>query len=117
MNILPYYWWFATFISVFHSLLEEYYWRWFVFGQLHQLVKPVTAHLLAGLAFAAHHVVILSQFFGWGWGFGLGAFVGIGGIIWSIMLIRQKSLIGIWVSHAIVDWGMMAIGYMLIQQT
>ena len=34
------YWLFAVFLSVFHSLLEEYYWRWFVFGGLHQMVSP-----------------------------------------------------------------------------
>lgn len=116
MGILAHYWLFALFISVLHSLLEEYYWRWFVYGQLERLTPPVAAHLLAGVAFAAHHVVIISEFFGVFWGFFFSAFVGIGGIIWSLMLARQKTLMGIWVSHMIVDFGAMGVGYWLIQQ-
>ena len=33
----------AVFYSAIHSLLEEYYWRWFVFGRLSQLCKLPTA--------------------------------------------------------------------------
>src|SRR5262249_52691294 len=29
----------ATFYSLAHSLLEEYYWRWFVFGRLRRLIS------------------------------------------------------------------------------
>ena len=28
----------GVFYALAHSLLEEYYWRWFVFGQLHRAV-------------------------------------------------------------------------------
>ncbi|MEC7224533.1 MAG: hypothetical protein VXW02_09685, partial [Verrucomicrobiota bacterium] len=30
---------FGLVISIFHSLLEEYYWRWFVYGKLREVVK------------------------------------------------------------------------------
>src|SRR5262249_31517644 len=36
----------ALFIAGAHSLLEEYYWRWFVFGGLRRLVPLVPAMLL-----------------------------------------------------------------------
>src|SRR5262249_34571676 len=49
----------AAFYCVLHSLLEEYYWRWFVYGQLRTLLPPVAALALASLAFTAHHVIVL----------------------------------------------------------
>ena len=52
----------AGFISILHSLLEEYYWRWFIFGELKQYVPLVMAITLSSLAFMAHHVIVLYVF-------------------------------------------------------
>jgi membrane protease YdiL (CAAX protease family) len=49
--------------ALVHSLLEEYYWRWFAFGQLRRLVPLWPAILVSALAFMGHHVVILGEFF------------------------------------------------------
>lgn len=114
LGILDHYWTFAIFLSVLHSLIEEYYWRWFVFGRLRLATGKCAAHLLAGAAFASHHVIVATQFFPVGWGVLFGALVGAGGIIWSLMLARQKTLAGIWLSHMLVDLGIMAIGHKLI---
>lgn len=109
-GILDYYWLFAALVSTLHALLEEYYWRWFVYGQLRRLVRPVWAHGWAGVAFAAHHVVITSVYFGLGWGVPLGAAVGLGGAIWSWSYTRQGTLAGAWLSHILVDLGLFAVG-------
>lgn len=101
-------------ISLLHSLLEEYYWRWFVFGQLEKVLKPWPAYLVASLAFASFHYVVLSSYFPPLGVFGFGTLVGIGGLLWCWMLRRQKSLVGIWVSHALVDAGIFYIGYDLL---
>lgn len=113
-GILEHYWLFAIFLSVLHSLLEEYYWRWFVFGQLRERLKPYLAHLLAGIAFASHHIVVTTQFFPLATGIVLGASVGIGGILWSLLYEKQKTLMGAWISHLIVDFGIMAVGHYLL---
>ena len=104
----------AVFLSVLHSLLEEYYWRWFVFGGLHQMVSPVWAHILAGVAFMAHHVIVLLQYFPVPLTIFLSLMIGVGGVIWSWMYLRQKSLMGAWIAHIIVDFGALWIGYQLI---
>jgi uncharacterized protein len=114
LGILEHYWLFAIFLSLIHSLIEEYYWRWFVFGRLAEAVPVAAAHGLAGVAFAAHHVVVATQFFPLGWGVALGASVGLGGIIWSVLYRRQGTLAGAWVSHIIVDLGIMAVGHHLL---
>ena len=114
LGILEHYWLFGLFLAVIHSLIEEYYWRWFVFGRLRSVTPIFCAHILAGAAFASHHVVIASQFFGLGWGLFIGATVATGGIIWSVMYSRQRTLAGPWLSHITVDLGIEAIGHSIL---
>jgi membrane protease YdiL (CAAX protease family) len=106
----------AVFFSALHSLLEEYYFRWFVFGRLARWINLPAAVAISSLAFAAHHVLILARYFTWGspltWLFTAG--VAIGGVVWALLYYRSKSLWGPWLSHAIVDAGIFAIGYDLV---
>jgi hypothetical protein len=69
---------------------------------------------LAAGAFAAHHVVVASTFFGLAAGLLLGGSVAVGGLLWSLMLARQGTLAGAWVSHVLVDLGLAWIGYRLL---
>ena len=105
----------GAFISVIHSLLEEYYWRWFVYGRLRHCRMPrLPALVLAGAAFMGHHVVILGVYFpGRFWPavlpFSLG--IAVGGIVWAWLYERSGSILGPWLSHLIVDAALMAVGY------
>jgi membrane protease YdiL (CAAX protease family) len=114
MGVLDHFVWFALFLSVIHSLIEEVYWRRFVAGNLLHLVSPWKAHLLAGIGFSAHHIVVVSQFFPLGMAFFLGSCVGIGGVLWSVLMVKQRSLLGAWMSHMVVDIGIMIIGARLM---
>lgn len=114
LGVLEHYWLFGAFIALIHSAIEEYYWRWFVYGRLRKALRPARAHAWAGIAFSAHHIVVASQFFGLGWGFVLGGLVGVGGVIWSLMYARQQTLAGAWVSHIIVDLGILIVGHRLL---
>lgn len=105
---------FAVLMTLLHSLLEEYYWRWFVYGRLRLVAAPVVAHLLAGLAFALHHYVILQAYVGFVPMLVFGTFVGVGGVIWSYQYNRYGSLLGAWLSHALVDAALFAIGYHIL---
>lgn len=102
---------FALFLSLIHSAMEEFYWRWFAFGQAKRLMPKGAAHLVAAAGFASHHIVVLSQFFPLGWALALGACVGIGGAFWSWQADRYNSLLGPWLSHLIVDLGLMWLGW------
>jgi len=114
LGVEKHYWLFAVFLSVIHAALEEYYWRWFVFGQLRRKLMLTPAVTVAALGFASHHIIILSQFFPLPWAITLGLLVGAGGAMWSLMFERQGTLSGAWISHALVDFGVMAIGYWVI---
>ncbi|NQV12077.1 CPBP family intramembrane metalloprotease [Candidatus Uhrbacteria bacterium] len=113
-GILKYYFLAAVGMSVVHSLFEEYFWRWYVVGGLELRMATNHAILLGGLFFAMHHYIILSQFFPIGLTLLFGTFVGVGGVIWSLIYKKTGSLLGAWISHAIVDGTLFYIGYLLI---
>lgn len=105
---------FAALVSVVHSLLEEYYWRWFVFGRLQCLVRVGPAVLLSSAAFAAFHVIDLAAFFPGRFfrlALPLGVCVGIGGAFWCLLYRRSGSLYGPWLCHLVVDVAMLTVGY------
>jgi membrane protease YdiL (CAAX protease family) len=107
----------AGFFVVAHSLLEEYYWRWFVFGRLRHLTRFGPAVALSSLAFMAHHVVILDvyfpgQFFVAVVPFSLG--VAAGGAVWAWLYDRADSVWSPWLSHALVDGALFVVGWDLL---
>jgi membrane protease YdiL (CAAX protease family) len=108
----------ALFLSVLHSLLEEYYWRWFVFGRLQERLRMVTAVVLSSLAFMLHHVVILHAFLGprfWPATMAFSLAVGGGGAAWAAVYRRCRLLAAPWISHMLVDLAILAIDYDLIR--
>ncbi len=109
----------GVFYSIAHSFLEEYYWRWFVFGQLRRLLPLLPAIFLSSLGFTAHHVLVLSTYFGW-WTAPtllLSAAVAVGGAFWAWLYERSGSLLGPWLSHLLVDAGIFLVGYQLVHAT
>jgi uncharacterized protein len=107
----------AGFLCVIHSLLEEYYWRWFVYGRLRRYVSQFPGLVVAGLAFMAHHVVVLWVYFPdrfWRAVLPFSLGIAVGGIFWAWLFERSRSLVGPWISHLIVDAALMAVGYDLL---
>ena len=105
---------FAVFVSVFHSALEEFYWRGFVFGKVRQKLGSRASHLVAAVGFAAHHLVVTWQFFPPPLALFLAFCVAVGGGIWTWLYQKQGSLVGCWLSHLCVDVLLMVVGYQLI---
>jgi membrane protease YdiL (CAAX protease family) len=106
----------GVFYSLCHSLLEEYYWRWFVFARLAEATRLPAAIVGSSLGFMAHHVLVIGVYFGWmspaTWLFSLG--VAFGGAVWAWLYHKSGSLFGPWLSHLLVDAAIFAIGYDLV---
>ena len=81
----------GVFYSLCHSFLEEYYWRWFVFGQLKRLTRFWPAVIVSSLGFMAHHVLVVGTYFGYQspitWLFSLA--IAIGGGFWAWLYDRS----------------------------
>ncbi len=116
VDSLPEYVLLGAFYSLVHSLLEEYYWRWFVFGKLRELVAWKTAVAISSAAFMLHHVIVLGTFFGLAspatWLFSLA--VALGGAFWAWLYHRSGSLYGPWLSHLLIDVAIFVVGYDLV---
>jgi membrane protease YdiL (CAAX protease family) len=107
----------SAFYSLGHSLLEEYYWRWFVFGHCCRGLSPPAGIGVSSVAFAAHHVLVLGTYFGYGspltWLFSAGII--IGGAFWAWLYRSSGSLLGPWLSHALVDAAIFVIGWDIVR--
>jgi uncharacterized protein len=107
----------ALYICVPHSLWEEYYWRWFVFGWLRRYVPMAAAVALSSIAFMLHHVVILGVYFPgnfWTLALPFSICVAVGGGVWAWLYQRGGSLYAPWLSHALIDAAIMGLGYWML---
>jgi membrane protease YdiL (CAAX protease family) len=108
----------AAFLSVLHSWFEEYYWRWFLFGQLERRIGGWPAMAASSLAFSAHHWIVLDSFLGgdhrWAATLPLTLVVAAAGGVWAWLYRRYGGLRAPWLSHLLVDAALMAVGYQLI---
>jgi len=109
----------AIFYSAIHSLLEEYYWRWFVFGQLMRFCRLPIAIAVSSIGFAAHHVLVLGLYFGYSGPAAIFTLlftvaIVIGGAFLAWLYGASQSLSSPWLSHAIVDAAIFGIGYTIL---
>lgn len=108
---------FALVISIPHSLLEEYYWRWFVFGWLKRRMGWLLAAVISGLAFMSHHVVVLAYYMPghfWDRVMPFSLCVAVGGFVWAWIYYRSENLYAAWMSHFLIDAAIMVVGWDLL---
>jgi membrane protease YdiL (CAAX protease family) len=107
----------AAFYSIVHSLLEEYYWRWFVFSRLRRRTKRVLAIVLSSVGFMAHHTILMGVFAGWTspYTYLFSLTVAIGGAYWAWLYERRGTIVAPWLSHLFVDVAIFAVGYALLR--
>jgi membrane protease YdiL (CAAX protease family) len=108
---------FVGFLSLVHSLLEEYYWRWFVFSRLRARIPNAAAIVVSALAFMAYHVIDLAAFFPgkfWALVAPLSACIAVGGMVWAWLYGRTGSIYAPWVSHLVIDVAIFAAGFDLL---
>lgn len=117
LGILKHYWLMAVFISFWNSLIEEYYWRAFLYDQLQRYgLRPLALIALGGAMFGLHHVFIFldlvplpqAALFTFGTAFAGG--------LWAWQRTRGHSIFDCYVSHIIADLAGLWAGWDLIQR-
>ncbi len=104
----------GAYIVTVNALLEEYVYRWFVFRKWEILVGERWAVLGAAVVFTTHHALILAALLPPRIAFLGSAGVFAGGLIWSWLYLRYRSVWPGYVSHAVVDVAVLGVGYVLI---
>jgi membrane protease YdiL (CAAX protease family) len=104
----------AAYWICINSVLEEYVWRWFVVRQCEALMKPMAAVVAAAVFFTLHHTIALSTFMPPTAAIVCSAGIFIGAAVWSWMYVRFESIWPCYVSHAIVDLCIFALGAWMI---
>ncbi len=108
------YLWGAAYWVLVNSVLEEYVWRWFVVRQFSKLFHPTGAVLASGLGFTVHHFIAMQVYFSPAIAALCTFFIFIGGVWWSWMFVRYRTIWPGWLSHALVDITVFGVGYVLI---
>ncbi|MBN2545936.1 MAG: CPBP family intramembrane metalloprotease [Spirochaetes bacterium] len=105
---------FGVYIFLLNSLIEEYYWRYFIFKGLMLKLNTVISALISSIAFTLHHTMILSNYFPLHLNAFLSFLTFFAGFVWCLIFYRTNSIIGPWVSHIIVDIVIVVFGYKLL---
>jgi membrane protease YdiL (CAAX protease family) len=100
-----------TFVN---SLMEEYVYRWFIFRQCESLVKGSAAVLASAAIFTAHHLIAVSQYLDPLFTILASAGVFAGGLVWSWLYLRYRSIWPCWVSHVLADIAVFGVGWWLL---
>jgi hypothetical protein len=104
----------AVYWITFNSLMEEYVWRWFTFRKFELLMGGRLAVVASALGFTAHHVIAMAAQFKAPVTILASTGVFLGGLLWSWLYLRYRSIWPCYLSHAIVDVPIFLIGYHLI---
>jgi membrane protease YdiL (CAAX protease family) len=97
-----------------NSLLEEYVWRWFVVRQFTRLLTARKAIAASAIVFAVNHAVGLATIMPPEAVLVCLVGVVVGGLIWSWLYERTRSIWPGYISHAIAVAAIMAVGYRVV---
>lgn len=114
LGILDYYWEMAMFISLAHSLFEEYYWRGFIMGELRSRMGGLSACVVGGAVFGIHHIFAIATLFDWPVVATATGCTMVAGFVWSRMRLSGRSIWDCYVSHVFADLAIMWVGYDLL---
>jgi membrane protease YdiL (CAAX protease family) len=97
-----------------NSLMEEIVYRWFVYTRCERLMPVPAAMIASAGVFTAHHVVALSTYLPWHLTTLASVGVFAGGLLWSWLYSRTRSIWPGWISHVLADIAVFAVGWVVL---
>jgi len=105
----------GLYIIIFNSLLEEYFWRGFLFAKLDKILKSWQAYLITGIAFSFHHVMFYYNWFNLGFfllvTFGLTVYA----LIMNYVFKKYQDLFSCWYVHIFADIAQIFIAFKIFE--
>ena len=103
----------AVYISFLNSLLEEFFFRGFLFLSLKKTTTRPLAYFLSALAFAVYHIGIMSDWFNVViFLLALIALFGVG-LIFNYFNEESKNIYNSWLVHMFANFALNTIGFMI----
>lgn len=100
---------FLFMMIVGNSILEEIYWRGYVFSRLRKLTGPRNTIILTALFYTSYHLITTITLFSVAHGLLLSASIFLVGVFWGCLRIKYDSIIPAVISHLLADLGLMLI--------
>jgi len=103
----------ALYISFINSLLEEFFFRGFIFLNLNRNITRWKAYAISALGFSVYHIAILSNWFNPI--LFIVALTGlfIGGIIFNWLNEKTKNIYNSWLVHMFANFAINTVGLMM----
>lgn len=103
----------ALYISFINSLLEEFFFRGFLFLGLLEKTNRKTAYIISGSLFTIYHVAVMDSWFQ-PTVFAL-AILGlfVGGLIFNYLNEKNKTILNSWIVHMMANFAINHIGLMM----
>ena len=105
----------ALYISFVNSLLEEFFFRGFVFTNLKRCANRTAAYLFSSLLFSLYHTAMM---IGW---FSLPLFLlvlvglAVGGVIFNFLNEKYNTVFVSWIVHMFTNFAINTIGFILLK--
>ncbi len=92
-----------------NSILEEIYWRGYVFSRLKKLTGSRNTVVLTALFYTSYHLITTITLFSVAHALLLSAAIFLVGVFWACLRIKYDSIIPAVISHLLADLGLMLI--------
>jgi membrane protease YdiL (CAAX protease family) len=100
----------AAYWVLVNSVLEEYAFRWFIVRKCEALMGAIPAIMTSASILVLHHSVAMAAYFPW-WANLVGSLaIFTAGAAWSWLYIRYRSVWVPYLSHALADIAIFAVG-------
>lgn len=105
----------AIYISFINSLLEEFFFRGFIFLNFKKLFKRELAYIASALAFAIYHVAIMANWFTVPLFIlsMIGLFVG--GLIFNYLNDKNSNIYSSWLVHMAANFAINTVGFIMFE--
>lgn len=101
--------WLIVILMFINPVLEEVYWRGYLYQKLAGKRSPRTVILLTSFFYSLYHLLSVIPLFAWPYNLAMVIPVFIAGVIWGYIRFLHRSLIGSILSHILADVGIMAV--------
>ncbi|NQT59614.1 MAG: CPBP family intramembrane metalloprotease [Bacteroidetes bacterium] len=106
---------FAGVYTIFvNSLIEEYFFRGFIFQELLKRGWHKPAYIISSAAFAIYHVSIFEAWFSTGLMMVMLVGLFVGGLIFAYFVKKTESILASWLIHVSADLALVLFGFLVL---